>query len=129
MSEDEKGGLNRSETKYVAELKAIADGQRPTEGKRPIKSYQFRFMPQNVKLDVSVWEGREKDGKAFPSSLSMRVHPDGADPVPVYLDMDDAFQLSALLNRYATDVMEFDAHRRLEAWKGRQQVQLKPVPA
>lgn len=104
-----------------------------SEGKRPIKSYQFRLMPQNVKLDVSAWEGREKDGKALPSSLSLRVQPEGAEPVSVYLDHDDALELSVLLQRYAGDVLEYDQHRRLEAWKARQQGQLKagavPAPA
>lgn len=100
-----------------------------SEGRRPIKSYQFRLMPQNVKLDVSVWEGKEKEGKAMPSSLSLRVQPEGAEPVSVFLDRDDALELSALLHRYATDVLEFDAHRRLEAWKARQQEQLKAAPA
>ncbi|MBI4214750.1 hypothetical protein HY546_02035 [archaeon] len=104
------------------------DGRRG-EGKRPIKSYQFRLMPQNVKMDVSVWEGKEKEGKALPSSLSLRVHPDGGEAIPVYLGVDDALALSALLQRYATDVLEFDSHRRLEAWKVRQQEQLKAVPA
>lgn len=107
----------------------MSEEGRKSEGKRPVKSYQFRFMPQNVKLDVSVWEGREKDGKALPSSLSLRVQPEGVDPVPVYLDRDDALELSALLQRYATDVLEFDQHRRIEAWKNRTQEQLKAVPA
>gem|GEM_PF-1806906 len=123
MSEDEQVGRNSGEIKYGA------DGRRQTEGKRPIKSYQFRLMPQNVKLDVSVWEGKEKEGKALPSSLSLRVHPEGVEPTSVYLDRDDALELSALLLRYATDVLEFDQHRRLEAWKVRQQEQLKAVPA
>lgn len=107
----------------------MSEGKRSGEGKRPIKSYQFRLMPQNVKLDVSVWEGKEKEGKALPSSLSLRVHPDGAEPLSVYLDRGDALELSALLLRYATDVLEFDQHRRLEAWKHRTQDQLKAVPA
>lgn len=100
-----------------------------TEAKRPIKSYQFRLMPQNVKLDVSAWEGREKQGKALPSSLSLRVHPEGVEPMSVYLDRDDALELSALLQRYATDLLEYDQHRRIEAWRNRTQEQLKPVPA
>ncbi len=107
----------------------MSEEKRGGEGKRPIKSYQFRLMPQNVKLDVSVWEGREKEGKALPSSLSLRVHPEGVEPVSVYLDRGDAFELSALLHRYATDVLEYDQHRRLEAWNRRQQEQLKAVPA
>lgn len=95
---------------------------------KPIKSYQFRFMPQRAKVDVSVWEGKEKEGKALPSSLSLRVQLEDLEkPVSVYLDAEDAFCLSAILFRYATDTLELDTGRRLDAWKARQE-QLRPIP-
>ncbi len=51
------------------------------------------------------------------------------EPVSVYLDRGDAFELSALLHRFATDVLEYDQHRRIEAWNKRKQESLKAVPA
>ncbi len=97
---------------------------------KPIKSHQFRFAPNNAKVDVSIWEGSEKEGKAMPSSLSVRMQE--VEKGVVYLTAEHAFCLSAILYRYATDLVEFDSHRRLEAWKVRQQEQANPpvaVPA
>ncbi|MBI5036212.1 hypothetical protein HZC09_02615 [Candidatus Micrarchaeota archaeon] len=85
---------------------------------KPIKSHQFRPLGQNVKVDVGVWEGKEKEGKALPSNLSLRMQEE-EKTIAAYFAPEDALAVSAILERYATDAVALDGQRRLEAWKVR----------
>ncbi|MFH1780092.1 MAG: hypothetical protein ABH803_03025 [Candidatus Micrarchaeota archaeon] len=86
----------------------------------PIESLQLRF-PYNLdaRLDVSVWAGREQDGKALPSNISLRLQ--GFEKETVYLNPEDALKLSSILQHYAVQVLKLDSERRLAAWKERQE--------
>ncbi len=88
-----------------------------SETKRPIKSHQFRYPYTEAKLDVSLWEGREKDGKALPSNLSVRLTDSETGSLSV--SPENALAISSILRKYAEDAIELDTHRRLEAWKQR----------
>ncbi|MBI4360461.1 hypothetical protein HY572_01670 [Candidatus Micrarchaeota archaeon] len=88
-----------------------------SEQNRPIKAHQFRFAYTDAKLDVSFWEGKEKDGKALPSSVSVRIT--DSDKGSVSMNPENALAVSAILQRYASEALELDTQRRLSAWKTR----------
>jgi len=86
----------------------------------PVESMQFRFpYSEKGRLDVSVWEGRLKDGKALPSNISLRLQE--FEKNTVYLGASDALKLSAILQHYAVQLLRLDSERRLAAWKERQE--------
>lgn len=86
----------------------------------PVESMQFRFpYSKDGRLDVSVWEGRLKDGKALPSNISLRIQ--GFEKETVYLGASDALKISAILQHYAVQLLRLDSERRLAAWKDRQE--------
>ncbi len=89
--------------------------------KAPLESFQVRVAAgkgQFGKIDLSVWEGKEKEGRALPSSISMRFQdlPKGVG----YLTSGEALELSSMLQHYAVQVMRLDTERRLLAWREKQ---------
>ncbi|HIH19740.1 TPA: hypothetical protein HA244_00545 [Candidatus Micrarchaeota archaeon] len=87
----------------------------------PLESFQLRVSAGSGKfgkIDVSVWQGREKEGKTLSSSISMRFH--DLDKHLAYLNPEDALKLSAMLEYYAVQVMRLDTERRLLAWREKQ---------
>jgi hypothetical protein len=88
-----------------------------SESKRPIKSHQFRYPYTEAKLDVSLWEGKEKEGKALPSNVSVRLT--DSETGSVSISPENALAVSTILRKYAEDAIELDSHRRIEAWKQR----------
>ncbi|MFH0835370.1 MAG: hypothetical protein V1881_03425 [Candidatus Micrarchaeota archaeon] len=83
---------------------------------RPLDALQLRLPYKEARVDVSVWEGKEKDGKAMPSNIALRLKEER-----VYLGAKDALALASVLQSYAFRVIELDSARRLEAWKNRQE--------
>ena len=90
----------------------------------PVESFQLRVHAGKGKfgkLDVSVWQGREKEGKALSSSISLRFK--DFEKGVAYLNSEDALKLSAMLEHYAVQVMRLDTERRLLAWREKQDVE------
>ncbi|NUN11559.1 hypothetical protein HUU53_02845 [Candidatus Micrarchaeota archaeon] len=86
----------------------------------PIESFQMRFSYNaEAKLEVAVWMGREVDGKALPSNISLRLQ--GFEKDSAYLNASDALELASMLQHYAVQVLKLDSERRLAAWKERQE--------
>ena len=90
----------------------------------PIESFKLRVSAGSGKwgkVDVSVWQGREREGKALPSSISMRFQelPKGI----AYLSPEEALKLSAFLEHYAVQTLRLDTERRLLAWREKQDVE------
>ena len=84
----------------------------------PLESFQLRASAGSGKwgkIDVSVWQGREKEGRALPSSISMRFQ--DFEKGVAYLTLEEALKLSAMLENYAVQVMRLDTERRLLAWR------------
>ncbi|VVB68213.1 Uncharacterised protein [Candidatus Norongarragalina meridionalis] len=77
---------------------------------------QIRLPYKEARIDLSVWEGKEREGKAMPSNIALRLKEER-----VYLGAKDALALASVLQSYAFRVLELDAARRLEAWKNRQE--------
>jgi len=94
----------------------MADLKVKEMAERPLDALQLRLPYKEARVDVSVWEGREKDGKAMPSNIALRLKEER-----VYLGAKDALALASVLQSYAFRVLELDSARRLEAWKNRQQ--------
>ncbi|MBU1197714.1 hypothetical protein KJ765_04335 [Candidatus Micrarchaeota archaeon] len=85
---------------------------------RPRKSLQFAFPYAKRSVDVSFWEGREKDGKPLSSSVSMRMRRDGIEgSESVYFKPADALKMSTVLQHYAFEALEHDAERRKPYWQ------------
>ena len=88
---------------------------------KPLESFQIRVSLGDGKfgkIDVGVWEGFEKEGKALPSSISLRMQEFEKDSA--FLSAEEALKLSAMLEHYAVQVMRLDTERRLLAWKEKQ---------
>ncbi len=90
----------------------------------PVESFQLRLPAGKGKfgkLDVSVWQGKEKEGKTLSSSMSLRFQ--DFEKGVAYLNSEDALKLSAILEHYAVQVMRLDSERRLLAWREKQDVE------
>jgi len=90
----------------------------------PLESFQLRVAAGQKKfgkIDVSVWQGREKEGKALPSSISIRFQ--DFEKGVAYLTSEEALKLSAILEHYAVQTMRLDTERRLLAWREKQDVE------
>lgn len=79
---------------------------------RPRKSLYFSLPHSKAALDVSLWEGTEKDGKMLPSSISMRIRRDDETSAAVYCKPGDALKIAAALQGYAFEALEEDSERR-----------------
>ena len=91
-------------------------------GDSPLESFQLRISTGKGifgKIDVSVWKGREIEGKALPSSISLRMQ--DFDKSVAYLNAEEALKLSAFLEHYAVQTLRLDKERRLLAWKEKQE--------
>lgn len=87
----------------------------------PLESFQLRVAAGKGvygKIDLSVWEGRQKDGKPMPSSISLRFQ--DLEKSVAYLNPEEALKFSAMLHHYAVQVMRLDTERRLLAWREKQ---------
>lgn len=84
----------------------------------PIKSIQLRLAYSQLKIDLSVWEGKAREGKPLASSLSIKFIdlPDPSKPVG-YLDIEDALNVANVIQHLAFFAQEHDSKRRIEAWK------------
>ncbi len=90
----------------------------------PLESFQLRVAAGKGvfgKVDVSVWEGRQQEGKALSSSISIRFQ--GLEKGVGYLTPEEALKLSAMLQNYAVQVLRLDTERRLLAWREKQDVE------
>ena len=90
----------------------------------PLESFQLRASAGQKKfgkIDVSVWKGREKEGRALSSTISLRFN--GFEKSVAYLNPEEALKLSAILENYAVQVMRLDTERRLLAWREKQDVE------
>ena len=90
----------------------------------PLESFQLRVAAGKGvygKIDISVWQGRQKEGKALSSSISLRFH--DLEKGVAYLNAEDALKLSAMLHNYAVQIMRLDTERRLLAWREKQDVE------
>ena len=89
----------------------------------PLESFQLRASAGKGKwgkIDLSVWQGREKEGRALPSSISLRFS--DFEKGVAYLNPEEALKLSAFLEHYAVQTMRLDTERRLLAWREKQDV-------
>ncbi len=92
---------------------------------KPRKSVWFALPYAKRSLDVSLWEGQEKEGKWQVSKVSLRLRKDGVDASSseaVYMYPADALKLANVLQHYAFEALESDGLKRQEQRKqGEQQ--------
>ncbi|MFH1107569.1 MAG: hypothetical protein V1787_06795 [Candidatus Micrarchaeota archaeon] len=82
---------------------------------RPRKSLYFSLPGAKAGLDVSLWDGSEKDGKWLPSSISLRIRRDDETTAAAYCKPGDALKVAAALQGYAFEALEADSARRRAA--------------
>ncbi len=103
---------------------------------KPSRSVWVSVPYAKRSLDVSLWDGEEKDGKYAGSKVSLRLKRDAESPKgftapgrqaesgsgnifageSVFLHPADALKLAGLLQRFAVDALESDSLRRRELW-------------
>ncbi len=79
---------------------------------RPRKSLYFSLPGAKAGLDVSLWDGGEKEGKMLPSSISMRIRRDDDATAAIYCKPGDALKIAAALQGYAFEALEADSEKR-----------------
>ncbi|MFH1199620.1 MAG: hypothetical protein V1708_00975 [Candidatus Micrarchaeota archaeon] len=82
---------------------------------KPKKSLYFAFPYAKASLDVSLWEGSEKDGRQLPPTVSMRIRKDENTATAIYCKVGDALKIAAALQAYALAALEEDSQRKQAA--------------